>query len=225
MGRRALAIFVKTPQISSLKTRLAANIGEERALEFYQLALDATAAMAEEAKRQMRDVDVFWAVAEDQAMSLPQWSQFPTISQGAGGLGERLNHVYQSLLQKYESVSFMGADSPHLKPNELIAALEMTQKNREMGFVLGPTDDGGFYFFGGGQALSSQIWTSVRYSQNMTAQELSVGLAARGTVHFLNQNFDIDVVDDLKKLLAYQPNENLAQRALADWVAGLEMLK
>ncbi len=37
----AIAIFVKTPGLSPVKTRLAATIGEEKAKEFYLLSLKA----------------------------------------------------------------------------------------------------------------------------------------------------------------------------------------
>ncbi len=45
----AIAIFVKTPSLSPVKTRLAATIGEEKAIEFYLMSLRAV----EESAKQM----------------------------------------------------------------------------------------------------------------------------------------------------------------------------
>jgi glycosyltransferase A (GT-A) superfamily protein (DUF2064 family) len=42
----ALAIFVKTPGLSPVKTRLAEGIGQARAEAFYRLAVDAVAEVA-----------------------------------------------------------------------------------------------------------------------------------------------------------------------------------
>ena len=36
----AIAIFVKTPNVSPLKTRLAASLGKEKSLHFYKLSLN-----------------------------------------------------------------------------------------------------------------------------------------------------------------------------------------
>ena len=43
----ALAIFVKTPGLSRIKTRLAAGVGDELAAEFYRLAVEAILAVAQ----------------------------------------------------------------------------------------------------------------------------------------------------------------------------------
>ena len=53
----ALAIFVKTPSLSPVKTRLAQSIGEDKAIAFYMLCLEAI----KETAKQI-DADVVWAV-------------------------------------------------------------------------------------------------------------------------------------------------------------------
>jgi glycosyltransferase A (GT-A) superfamily protein (DUF2064 family) len=40
-----LAVFVKTPGLSPIKTRLAASVGEQKALEFYRRSLRVTEAV------------------------------------------------------------------------------------------------------------------------------------------------------------------------------------
>jgi hypothetical protein len=49
--RVGIAIFVKTPGHSPLKTRLAAGIGIDAAREFHMLAAQAVAAVARKAQR------------------------------------------------------------------------------------------------------------------------------------------------------------------------------
>lgn len=222
MNRSVLAIFVKSPEFSPVKTRLAASIGQEKAVHFYELALSATAAVAREARRHLTDLDVVWAVAEKESLSLPRWNQFPTVFQGDGGLGERLHHVYESLLQKYATVSLIGADSPHIDIDRLVNALVCTRNHREVGFVLGTTDDGGFYYFGGGLSLSRETWTSVEYSSHSTAVDLSDGLEIIGPIEHLAKDFDIDVLEDLRRLSGLERRKIPEQIALIDWARKLE---
>ncbi len=212
-----LAIFVKTPELSSVKTRLAAHLGEERTLQFYDLAIKATAALALKVKMQIPNLDVVWAVAEKEATGIERWKQFPTIYQGEGDLGQRLNHVYQSLILKYETVSFLGADSPHLHWRHLTQALQATFVNKDNGFVLGETEDGGFYYFGGGKALPKETWTSVEYSKESTAKQLAEGLKRSGHIEFIEMYFDIDVIEDLERLLKLEFRELPEQTALFEW--------
>ena len=56
----AAAIFVKTPGLSPLKTRLATGIGAAAATDWYRLAARATAA----AVAQLPNLVAYWAVAE-----------------------------------------------------------------------------------------------------------------------------------------------------------------
>lgn len=79
-----LAIFVKTPELSQVKTRLAAGIGQEGALLFYNRALEVTAALARQVKTELVDLDVVWAVAEEQGLKSDRWKEFATVFQGEG---------------------------------------------------------------------------------------------------------------------------------------------
>ncbi len=53
----AIAIFVKTPGVSPLKTRLAASLGQEKALHFYKLSLKCIISTLEETA-----INPYWAV-------------------------------------------------------------------------------------------------------------------------------------------------------------------
>jgi hypothetical protein len=79
-----IAIFVKTPGLSPVKTRLAAAIGEKRALEFYRLAIEAVREVVSASGLQ-----ACWAVAEETA----DWTGFPVIFQGEGALGTIMSTV------------------------------------------------------------------------------------------------------------------------------------
>lgn len=222
-AKGVLAIFVKTPELSPVKTRLAEGIGKEKTLQFYNQALDATAALGCHARSELKDqLDVVWAVAEFKGLDSDRWKQFGTVYQGEGSLGERLHTVYQELLHQYEYVSFMGADSPHISSSEIIKGLTLTKKWKAEKFIIGETFDGGFYFFGGGKPLKKDVWTRVEYSSAQTVQQLESALENFGGTEKIDKKFDIDTIDDLRRLSECNDILLPQQTSLIQWARTLK---
>ncbi len=221
----ALAIFVKTPGLSSIKTRLAAMIGRHRAEEFYHLAVEAIQAVAVAAQTQL-GWTAYWAVAEEAGLQLPMWEKLDRISQGTGGLGTRLSAVYQQLQRRHSEVFFIGADSPQLTVAILRSAIDALRLCQTDGvnypFALGRTTDGGYYLFGGRQPVSRQIWEAVPYSVETTAQEFSRLLQPSGPIYELPVLCDVDTAEDLRQLGQFcDENQDLlpAQIRVIEWAA------
>lgn len=212
----AIAIFVKTPGFSPVKSRLAASIGQEKAEEFFKLSLKATEAMVIEAvKKSGGEIEAYWAVAEKNQLSHSLWNCFKTISQGSGELGEKLATVYSKLQKNHKKVFLIGADLPHLDYKDLLRA--QAKLNSSSTFVLGETEDGGFYLFGGRRIIGRAIWNSTPYSSEITSSTLVKKLGKTNFV-FLNKNFDIDYLKDLEKLAVYPTKELLPEQiAVIDW--------
>ena len=194
----AIAIFVKTPGVSSVKSRLAASIGKEQAEEFFKLSLKATeAAVIEAIKKSNGKIEAYWAVAEKDQLQNPFWNSFKTIAQGSGELGDRLATVYSKLQKQHKKVFLIGADLPHLDYKTLLRANQQLSTSSE--FVLGETEDGGFYIFGGRGIVERESWTSIPYSTEETSRSL-VSVLGKSHFIFLEKNFDIDYLEDLEKL-------------------------
>lgn len=187
--RGAIAVFVKTPGYSPLKTRLAVGIGEERALDFYKLS---TRFIADTLNNTQDVFKPFWAVAEKQAVN--EWSNFDVLWQGEGDLGHRLHKVYDDLLSRFSCVALIGADAPQLSSKILRESLEMLKYHD---FVIGPAADGGFYLFLGKKALPRSLWTSVTYSKDDTLEALLTKLKLEGSVALMGTLTDVDTIDDL----------------------------
>lgn len=192
-----VAIFVKTPTLSPVKTRLWPGIGRRRAEALYLLSAEAVASVA----RQAGGVQPYWAVAETAAMHSNAWLDLPHLSQGEGSLGERMAHVYRQLRQRHHAAVLIGADAPQLSAASLLKAAEWLSCTNSR-LVLGRADDGGFWLFGGNSHLPDQAWTSVRYSAPDTAMEFT--RAMRGGGHWLELESlrDIDAADDIPRALA-----------------------
>ena len=193
----AIAVFVKTPGFSPIKTRLAAEIGEAMAEEFYRLSVAAVAATLT-ATAQATGATPYWAVAEKAALEDSLWQQFARISQGVGGLGERLHHVCDRLFSNHPAVIAIGADSPQLIPPLLQSAISLLLENGcNAKHVLGRSHDGGFYLAGSNVPVSRQVWTSLTYSVRSTAEDLAKQLNQTGKIEELPRLTDVDELQDL----------------------------
>jgi hypothetical protein len=223
----ALAVFVKTPGLSPIKTRLAEGLGRDRALAFYRLSVAAVEATAV-AVTASNDVAAHWAVAEEAGLADSQWHRFPRIDQGTGGLGERLGHVFGQLRRRSDAVIAIGGDSPQITP-ELIrwACGPLRQDRGQAAHVLGRCHDGGFYLVGTNRPLPPETWRDVPYSTPDAAARLAENLAPQGPIVELPRLCDVDRADDLT-LLADELREisdpSAAQRAVLNWIVAAETM-
>lgn len=213
----ALAIFVKTPGHSPVKSRLAAQRGERYAVAWYQRAAAAVASVVQQAVQRHR-LTAYWAVAEDAA--LDAWSGFPTLAQGHGDLGERMARVHEALVRRHGCGLLLGADAPQLCAESLRDAFEWLAAAPPR-LVLGPARDGGFWLFGANLAPPRPAWTAVTYSVADTARQLRGTMQDLGEWHTLPALTDVDHADDLiavEAALHALPAPTAEQQALADWM-------
>ena len=220
--KAALAIFAKTPGRTPAKTRLGATIGQPAAEAFYRLSLAATAELADAAAA-AGPVDVVWAVAEPDAAANSCWAGRRTVSQGTGGLGERLHTVYSHLIAQYPAVLMIGCDSPHHAPGDFTGPAARLLDDRDPAdFRLGRCDDGGYWLLGGRRPVPREAFLAVGYSTARTAADTAAALAPLGELAEEPASFDVDKAADLPRLRAAlaAPRHLLpGQAALRDWLA------
>lgn len=216
----AIAIFVKTPGHSPVKTRLAKAIGAKVAVEFHRLAAAAVAEVAIAVHDRDGTLQPFWAVAECDAMDAPPWQALPRLWQGEGGLGDRLDLVYALLRTAHERVLLIGADAPQVTP-ELLRQACTALDNPATPFVMGEAEDGGFWLFGGRVPIPREIWCKVGYSRDDTASQLRDALRPLGEISALPTLMDADRPSDLPMLaqaLWALPAPQAAQLELLNWL-------
>ena len=218
----AIAIFVKTPGFSPIKTRLALELGDDRALQFHRLSAAAVASVAQRAQG-LRGMSVYWAVAEPEADALAQWNGFPTLAQPPGGLGERMARVHELLIARHGFGILIGADTPQLATHHLEQARQWLSAPASR-LALGRAQDGGFWFFGANVAPPLSAWDAVEYSVAGTAAALYSEMRTLGAWQELPVLTDADhacdlpaVVQALDALTGATPE----QQALAAWIHGL----
>ncbi len=203
MKNGAIAVFVKTPGLSPVKTRLGQAIGKSSAEVFYALSVEATQAVIFEVIKRSTLIPMamtgYWAVAESEGVAHPMWDQLAVIFQSDGELGRRLNCVYGELIKKYDFVILIGGDCPQIPLRRIFEAILFLSEGGNR-FVLGPAEDGGFYLFGGTSFVAEEIWMKVPYSQTDTLSKIRQALMGLGETRELGLLRDIDTLDDLKAL-------------------------
>jgi len=199
----ALAIFVKTPGYSDVKTRLAASIGRVRAEEFYLHSIKAIESVALELKNSSNGIEPIWALAESESLHHPLWEKLDRIYQGEGDLGQRLSCIHDQLFNRFDIVYFIGADSPHLSVTFLKNSILDFSQERSSSFQLGEALDGGFYLLGMKSKIPSSVWTSITYSSDTTSKQLKEKILNIGAIAEIKKEFDVDIYEDL---LHYKEN-------------------
>lgn len=201
----AIALFVKTPELSPVKTRLAAAVGAEAALEVYRASIDCVVASIRHTM-----LHPYWAVAE--AEGVAYWREWPVVVQSEGDLGERMRSVYQRLIARHQAVLLIGADAPAVSPdllNEAAACLERPGRR-----VIAPASDGGFVLFGANADLAHGSWSEVRYGAPDTMAQFLDRVGHELPVHVQAVQQDLDTQSDLAALALHPPAQlTAAQRA------------
>ena len=215
-----LAIFVKTPGHSPLKTRLAQAIGRDAAEAFHRHAAAAVADVVMQAQASMPGLVAYWAVAEPDALDAPIWRALPRIAQGDGDLGARMRSVCETLRERHGRAVLIGADAPQLRAADVLAACAALDTHDH---VIGPSEDGGFWLFGTRIAVPEHAWSETPWSQSDTAMRFLAALDD-SPVATLRRLCDVDTVDDLAALadaLRALSAPTTKQAALARWLRDL----
>ena len=82
-------------------------------------------------------------------------------------MGERLSHVYSTLLARHSRVILIGSDCPQITVETITTTA--VQKNKT---TFAPATDGGFYLFAADRPIAKSLWCSVTYSQDDTLAQL-----------------------------------------------------
>jgi rSAM/selenodomain-associated transferase 1 len=199
---RAVVFFVKKPQKGLVKTRIAADIGEEKALAIYRLLLQNLDRVID----QFREGDVWFAVTPENAFESirPFFSTkilIRSMAQQGEDLGQRMGHTFCKLFALgYKEVVLAGSDIPELECGHLESAFAVLES---AGAVLGPSIDGGYYLIGfSANAFDSRVFNHVPWSTSLVTE------LTRKNLNNLEISFqeltplrDVDVVGDLVSII------------------------
>lgn len=139
----ALIIFIKNPQLGKVKTRLAATVGNEKALEIYHILMQHTHVVVDAL---IADKYLYYSNFVDEN-DIWQNDRFHKAVQRDGqDLGLKMASAFSDTFrQNHKKVLIIGSDCLELNQAIVEKAYEQLSDNE---VVIGPAFDGGYYMIG-----------------------------------------------------------------------------
>ena len=189
--KRGLIIFVRKPELGKVKTRLAAAVGDDRALFIYKNLLQHTFLIS---KATDTDKFVFYANEIEQN---DMWDahRFFKEMQSNDDLGGKMKEAFESLFKKeYNMVVIIGSDCFELT-TQIIEQAFLSLDNNEL--VIGPAKDGGYYLLGM-KRLHENLFLNKKWStENVFADTIDMIEQEGLTYKVLPILTDVDEENDL----------------------------
>jgi rSAM/selenodomain-associated transferase 1 len=193
---RCLLFFIRYPEKGRVKTRLAASIGDERALKLYKrFLLNILSTL-----NQGTFLFYLCFYPADALESLRKWlgEDYLYMPQQGVDLGERMkNGFIEAFAMNLKRVVLIGSDIPTL-PLEFIEEAFTSLEEKDV--VIGPSLDGGYYLIGfKDKKFSPRVFKGIPWSKERVFEETMGILEQEGlTVHTLKPLRDIDTIEDLR---------------------------
>ncbi len=195
--------MAKAPRRGAVKRRLASAIGEGEALRFYRSCLAHSLMRLARDRRWLTliavtpDSDVFSSL-------FPSWPGVRRVPQGRGGLGERMQRIFERLPPG--PAVLVGGDIPAMRPMEIARAFRLLGS---ADVVLGPARDGGYWLVGMRRIPRVlKPFASVRWSSEHALADTLANLKGK-RVAFAAPLADVDEKD------SYRSEKERAERLLA----------
>jgi len=201
---KALSLFFKIPEFGKVKTRLAKEVGEERALWIYEELLKEVVKTCE-AFSEENEVFLFAFYHGSQFEKLSQVFNFSSkwrfLPQVGKDLGERLKRAGELLLSLgFKKMIFLGGDSPLVDKPYLRSAFDILEK---FPLVIGPSRDGGYVLIGFNSSMKgrlNELFDDLPFGGENLLQETLKRFSEK-EFFLLKTLFDIDTLRDFKDYL------------------------
>ena len=212
MRKPYICIFAKPPHPGSVKTRLASEVGSERAAAL-------SAAFSRDtwsAVRALRWAQPVLATTEANTKHWDFARRDNIWLQGNGDLGERLERVLRRALRGAPFAIALGIDTPGLPRSFVEQARKALHKSDA---VLGPCEDGGFYLLGLKECPRGLL-RNLPWSAHNTFVQTLIRLRRCGyQTQVLPPWFDVDRPSDLARLQSLLSRGDISARETARLLA------
>ena len=194
MTDKLLIIFIRNPILGKVKTRLAATLGDQRALDIYQKLLAHTRTITRDLTV---DKVVYYSEFVDQQDS---WDPavYQKKLQTSGTLGDKMKAAFQRWFDSgYQQVCIIGSDCRELTSEIIVEGFKSLDQYQA---VLGPSRDGGYYLLGLNQ-FRAEIFEGKQWSTDSVATDTLADFRSLGWRYSLLQPLnDVDEAQDLLEL-------------------------
>ncbi|HKR63054.1 MAG TPA: TIGR04282 family arsenosugar biosynthesis glycosyltransferase [Thermoanaerobaculia bacterium] len=199
-----LLVFARLPELGSVKTRLAADIGDARALAVYEAMLRDLIANVGAPSRDT-EIEFLWPPTRgaNGALLRRAFGAHSAAMQTGATLGDRLSMAFSErfFFHRTQKIVAIGVDAPTLSRDLIDHAFALLDSCE---FVIGPATDGGYYLIGcRALAFDPAIFQDIEWSTprvfSATMQKIA---AMQRTVAVLPERYDIDTSADLARFAA-----------------------
>ena len=208
-----LLVFARLPEPGTVKTRLAAAIGAERALAVYEAMLrDLIASIGESTPE--TEIEFLWppTPAANGAALRRAFAHHAVAMQTGADLSDRLAMAFSErfFFHHTEKIVAIGVDDPTLSRAMIDHAFGLLDS---VEWVAGPAADGGYYLIGcRGASFDPEMFQGIEWSTpRVLAETLAKIRAAGQSVALLPERYDIDTVEDLERYAADEHDTELGR--------------
>jgi rSAM/selenodomain-associated transferase 1 len=207
-NKSIILLFIKAPFKGLVKSRLAAAVGEEAALQLYKnFILDIIDALVTSGypfricfyPPDTEEAITTWLVGH------------PVMPQDGNDLGERMELAFKKVFSDgFSSAILIGSDIPDLAPAVFHEAFQSLNENDA---VIGPAADGGYYLIGFNQrSFLPRIFRGISWSTDLVFQEtMDILEESSLRVHLVPQWKDVDTLEDLKAFFKRNKNSGFSE--------------
>ena len=184
-------VVCKAPEKGRVKTRLAKDIGEERASHVYSVMMATLFANLHAGV----DYDVCACVDGD--ITLVQAGNLEPIPQRGADLGERIINAMEDC-SGYPKMIVIGSDTPTVTSSVILRTMNDLDT---VDVVIGPAADGGYYLIGM-KEIRRELFDNINWSTDaVCAQTVEHARAHNLRISKLETLRDIDTVHDLQAVM------------------------
>lgn len=139
----AIIIFIKNPELGKVKTRLAATVGNERALQIYHILMEHTKSVTNDLSVEKY---LFYSTFVDEQDSWENEKYHKSVQYQGQDLGLKMVAAFTQIFQKnHRKALIIGSDCLELNQEIIKKGYEQLSHNE---VVIGPANDGGYYLIG-----------------------------------------------------------------------------
>lgn len=196
-SKNLLLIFTRNPELGKCKSRLAATVGNEIALNIYKFLLNHTFAITKNvnAAKQVWYSEKIW--------KNDIWNNhfFDKKLQEGANLGIRMANAFsEGFTAGFERIIIIGSDMYDLTQKDIDHAFSELENSD---FVVGPAEDGGYYLLGM-NTFNTDVFKNKAWGTK-TVLEATLKNINHKKIKLLETKNDIDLYEDIAKVDAFKP--------------------
>ncbi|MEW6145958.1 MAG: TIGR04282 family arsenosugar biosynthesis glycosyltransferase [Thermodesulfobacteriota bacterium] len=194
--KNILIVFVKYPEPGLVKTRIARDLGAQRAAEMY-------ARMAKSVIENVSASDSYGTVIyfdpPHREKDVRGWLGTENASyepQSGGELGERMSDAFERVFSKgAEKAVLIGTDVPDISGDTVTAAFSLLE---ETDVVTGPAADGGYYLLGL-KSIEPSLFSDIEWGTSLVLNQTLNRINEKNLSHkTLDTLKDVDTINDVR---------------------------